>query len=121
MAYLYILGTIVFTVYGQLMIKWRIVKFGAFPDLFNDKIIYLFKALFDPWIFSGFASAFIASFFWMATMTKLELSHAYPFMGLSFVLVLFFSTLFLGEDLSIYKMIGAFLIVLGIIIVSRGI
>jgi len=44
--------------------------------------------LFDPLIFSGFASAFIASFFWMAAMTKFELSYAYPFMSRVFVLVL---------------------------------
>ena len=121
MAYLYILGTILFTVYGQLIIKWRIGIYGDLPALVADKIIFLFKVLFDPWIFSGFASAFIASFFWMATMTKLDLSHAYPFMGLSFVLVLFFSIFFLGEHLNLYKALGTGLIVLGIVIVSKGI
>ena len=60
MGYFYIFGTIFFTVYGQIVLKWRIVKYGALPNELNDKIIFLTKLLFDPWIFSGFFAAFIA-------------------------------------------------------------
>ncbi|WP_151948892.1 hypothetical protein [Aliarcobacter butzleri] len=48
MGYLYILGTILFTVYGQLVLKWRIVKYGAMPEDFIEKLVFLFKLLFDP-------------------------------------------------------------------------
>jgi len=120
MGYLYIFGTIFFTVYGQLIIKWRIVQYGALPEFFSDKIAFLFKLLFDPFILSGFVSAFIASFFWLAAMTKFELSHAYPFMSLAFVLVLILSPLFFNEAITIPKMIGVSLIVAGIIVGSQG-
>ena len=120
MGYLYIFGTICFTVYGQLVLKWRINGVGLLPEAFLDKVLFLIKLLFDPWIFSGFFSAFIASFFWMAAMTKFEISYAYPFMSLAFVLVLLFSVLFLQEDLNIYKLIGMGLIILGIYITSKG-
>ena len=94
MGYLYIAGTVLFTVYGQLVLKWRIVNYGAMPEDFGSKLIFLFKLLFDPYIFSGFAAAFVASFFWMSAMTKLELSFAYPFMSAAFVLVFLFSVFF---------------------------
>ncbi|AFV98006.1 hypothetical protein B649_08470 [Candidatus Sulfuricurvum sp. RIFRC-1] len=119
--YLYIVGTIFFTVYGQLILKWRITTYGALPELFSDKLIFLIKLLFDPWIFSGFASAFIASFFWMATMTKFELSFAYPFMSGAFVLVFLFSVFFLNEPATWQKVAGLILIVTGIIVTSRSI
>jgi len=48
MSYVYIFGTVVFTVYGQLILKWRIVKYGDLPAPLIDKIIFLFKVLFDP-------------------------------------------------------------------------
>lgn len=63
MGYFYIFGTIFFTVYGQLILKWRINYVGSLPDGLYDKIIFLVKLLFDPWIFSGFFAAFVASFF----------------------------------------------------------
>ena len=53
MGYLYIAGTVLFTVYGQLVLKWRIVKYGSMPEEFSAKLVFLFKLLFDPYIFSG--------------------------------------------------------------------
>lgn len=120
MGYLYIAGTVFFTVYGQLILKWRIASYGTLPVDFIEKIVFLFKLLFDPFIFSGFISAFVASFFWMAAMTKFPLNHAYPFMSLSFVLVLLLSPLLLNEAITMYKLIGMCLIVAGIIVSSQG-
>ena len=120
MGYLYIFGTIIFTVYGQLILKWRIVQYGALPELFSDKIAFLFKVLFDPFILSGFVSAFIASFFWMAAMTKFELSFAYPFMSLNFVAVLLLSGWLLSEPITIQRVIGVSLIVVGTIVSANG-
>ncbi len=120
MGYFYIFGTIFFTVYGQIVLKWRINKVGALPDEFIDKVIFLIKLMFDPWIFSGFFAAFIASFFWMAAMTKFEISYAYPFMSSAFVLVFLLSVFFFNETINIQKLIGLFLIVAGIIVTSRS-
>jgi multidrug transporter EmrE-like cation transporter len=118
--YFYIFGTIFFTVYGQLAIKWKISSYGSMPEGFVEKILFLFKVLFDPIIFSGFVSAFVASFFWMAAMTKFELSYAYPFMSGAFVLVFLFSAFLFHEIVTWYKVFGLTLIVLGIYISSRS-
>jgi len=120
MGYFYIFATIFFTVYGQLILKWRISTVGILPNDSIDKIYFLFNLLLDPFIVSGFLSAFIASFFWMATMTKFELSYAYPFMSGAFVLVFLFSIIFLNEVITWQKVIGLLLIILGIIVSSRS-
>jgi multidrug transporter EmrE-like cation transporter len=120
MGYLYILGTIILTVIGQLVLKWRIGKYGSLPDLWGDKISFLFRLLLDPFILGGFFAAFIAGLCWMAAMSKFELSHAYPFMGLTFVLVLFFSGLLFHEPVTWPKILGIVLIVAGIAMASQG-
>ncbi|WP_163530152.1 EamA family transporter [Halobacillus ihumii] len=121
MGYFYILGTIVFTVYGQLMLKWRIEKYGSLPADVKDKILFLLQLLLDPLILSGFLSAFIASIFWMGAMTKFDISYAYPFMSLSFVLVFVLSVLLFQEPVTLYKVIGLGFIVTGIIITSQSV
>lgn len=118
--YLYLFGTIICTVYGQLVLKWRIKDYGSLPTSLIEKIKFLISLLLDPFIFSGFVAAFIASLCWMAAMTKLEISYAYPFMGLNFVLVLFFSIYLFGETMSYWKIIGCGLIVLGVCLIGRG-
>ena len=59
--YLYIVATIVFTVYGQLILKWRVVQFGALPVGSADKVKFLLSLVLDPFILSGFIAAFLAS------------------------------------------------------------
>lgn len=118
--YIYIALTIGFTVYGQLILKWRIRDFGALPMDTVDKLKFLISLLFDPAVFSGFVAAFFASLAWMAAMTKFELSHAYPFMSLNFVVVLLLSGWLLSEAISLPKVVGVVLIVIGTVVASRG-
>ena len=118
--YIYIFATIGLTVYGQLILKWRIVQFGPLPADFIDKLKFLLALLFDPAIFSGFAAAFLASLAWMAAMTKFDLSHAYPFMSLNFVVVLLLSGWLLNEPMTLLKALGVGLIVLGTLLAANG-
>jgi len=118
MGYFYIFATVFFTVFGQIILKWRINGVGSLPDGVSEKVLFLFKLLLDPWIFGGFLSAFIASFFWMATMTKFDISFAYPFMSAAFVLVFIFSVFIFQEPVSWQKIVGLLLIVSGIVLTS---
>ena len=120
MSYLYIFGTILCTVYGQLIIKWQMAKAGSLPHVFSEKVIFLLHMFLNPWILSAFLSAFVASLCWMAAMTKLDLSHAYPFISLSFVFVLVLSGLFFHEAVTLPKLLGALLIMTGIIVGAQG-
>lgn len=121
MEYLYIAGTIIFTVYGQIIIKIRVGNYGQLPPEFLAKLSFLLKLLADPLILSGLFSAFIASICWMAAMTKMRLGVAYPFIGLNFVLIFLLSMYLLKEPFSVYRLIGVLMIVAGIFVASRSI
>ena len=120
MGYLYIFGTILFTVYGQIIIKWQVSNAGAFPGDAVGKIWFLLRLTLNPWVISSLFCAFLAFFCWMAALTKFDLSYAYPFMSLSFVLVLALSTLFFHEPVTAAKVLGVIFIMAGIIIGGRG-
>lgn len=116
MGYLYIFCTIGFTVYGQLIIKWTMDKQGGLPEPLAEKLLFLLQLLWNPWILSGFAAAFLAALSWMAAMTKFDISYAYPFMSLSFVLVFVLSIFLFQEPVNMQKVIGFSFIVLGILV-----
>ena len=102
------------------MIKWRISKYGDLPVSFHDNLAFFIRLLLDPFILTGLLGAFIASLFWMAAMTKFELSFAYPFMGLNFVLLFVFSMFFFNESFSLMKLVGLVCIIIGIFFSSRA-
>jgi len=120
MGYVYIFLTIVFTVYGQLILKQQVNTIQVQPAGL-ELIPFFIKFIFQrPLVFSGFVSAFLASMAWMAALSKFELSFAYPFMSLNFVVVIALSILLFGENLNLAKIIGLTLICLGVFIVGRG-
>ena len=120
MGYFYVSMTIFFTVYGQLVLKWQVNEAGQLPVDLGGKIFFLFKLLLNPWIISGFVSAFVAALSWMAAMTKFELSYAYPFVSITFVLVVLSGAIFFNEPLTWPKIAGMALIVGGILVGSQG-
>ena len=121
MGYLFIFATLLFTVYGQMILKWRLNSMHfKIPDGGLMEIAFSFaKLLIDPFILSGFAAAFVASMFWMAAMTKFEITYAYPFMSLAPAIVFILGVLVLGETYTPGKLIGLIIIALGIFITAK--
>ena len=117
MEYKFVFGSLLLTVYGQIILKWRISQLNFVSNnSFLSNFLQYSKLIIDPFIFSAFFSAFIASVFWMKAMTKLDITKAYPFMSLAPVMVFLFGILFLGEQFTWGKVIGLILIAIGVII-----
>lgn len=115
----YIILTIALTVYGQMVLKWRLNLLGSPPPGAANTLLFVLRSLADPWVLSSYLSALLGSVTWMAALTRFELSIAYPFMSLAFVCVLLLGVLFFGESLTIGKVAGTLLVVAGLIICTR--
>ncbi len=119
--YFYIFLAVVLTVYGQLIVKWRVDSAGAFPPDLIDKFWFLWRLIINPWVISSFTCSFLALLAWMAALTKFPLNYAYPlFISLTFTIVILFSTLVFREPITFSKTIGIAFIVGGIIILSQN-
>lgn len=120
LGHVFVALTLLFTVYGQLVLKWQMGGAGPLPEGGADKLLFLLRQFANPWILSGFVSAFAASLTWMAAMTRLDLGYAYPFMSLAFVVVMLFGIAFLGEAPSLRKAAGTLIVMAGLIVIARG-
>jgi multidrug transporter EmrE-like cation transporter len=114
MAWIYVAITIVLTVYGQIVVKWQVLKRGHLPATLHGKVDFFTHLVLHPWVISALAGAFVAALSWMAAMSKLELSRAYPFVALSFVAVLLLSGVFFDETITTAKVAGVALVVAGL-------
>jgi multidrug transporter EmrE-like cation transporter len=118
--HVYIALTLLFTVYGQLVIKWQMGSAGPLPEGGVAKLAFLLGQFLNPWIVSGFISAFVASLAWMAAMTRFQLGYAYPFMSLAFVIVMLVGIVFLGESVSVQRVAGTLLVMAGLVVIARA-
>lgn len=116
MLYVYIAGSVVCTVYGQLIVKWRIGRYGVFPPGLSDKFHFLLQVLMDPFIISGLAAAFVSALFWIAAMTTADVSFAYPFISAGLILLtVSLAVLLLGEPMTMLKAAGIAMIIMGVL------
>jgi drug/metabolite transporter (DMT)-like permease len=117
--YLFIALTIAFTIYGQMVLKWQMTG-KTLPEGLLPKVLFLAQQYLNPWILSGLVAAFLASMCWIAVTTRFELSFAYPFTSLSFVIAMFLAVLFFKESINLYKVSGTLVILIGLFLITRG-
>jgi drug/metabolite transporter (DMT)-like permease len=114
-----ILATVILVVVGQLL-----AKMGMNSISFNGQIesltCFYLRALFSPLIVSGVIIYGFAVFSWLYVLSKVDLSFAYPFLSLTYVLVILSSWLLLGETIPTLRWAGVFFICVGILLISRS-
>jgi multidrug transporter EmrE-like cation transporter len=57
--------------------------------------------------------------FWLYVLTKVEVSKAYPFVGIGFIGTMLCAYFFLNEPLTTQKVIGTLCIFVGVVLIAR--
>ena len=120
MVYLYIVIMLISVAIGQIILKLGISKNGEMPSQLFEGIIFILKALLNPLVILSLLLAFIGALAWIAAVSKVQLSFAYPFTSLGYVLVLILSSLILKEQIPTMRWIGIIIIGIGVFVVSRS-
>ena len=106
---------------GNLIIKNAARAMGGLNLGGSHLVQSLFHLFTNPGIVVGLGLYLVGFVLWAKVLSMVDISSAYPiFISLAFVIVVIGSRLFLGESLTVLKLLGIVVIALGIIIVSRG-
>lgn len=68
----------------------------------------------------GIISYGISFLVWIKVLSKVELSYAYPMVSLGYVLVMLFSYFVFKEHITLPRILGTFLIILGVFFIARS-
>jgi len=74
----------------------------------------------SPGVMGGLALYGIATVLWLGVLSRVDLSQAFPFVGLSFVLAAVLGYFVFAEAVSAMRVAGIALIVAGVVLVGRG-
>jgi drug/metabolite transporter (DMT)-like permease len=78
----------------------------------------LTRTLKEPRLWLGLTLFGISALFWLVVLSRVDLSVAYPFVGLSYIIVVLFSRLFLHEQVSALRWLGVVVVAVGIAIIG---
>ena len=104
---------------GQIILKIGTNNYpGSITNNFYSSFSSFLKILFFPQIFIGLSCYAVSALLWIIVLSHLEVSKAYPILGLSYIFVLLLSFFFLGESLTLTKILGSLLILFGVVLIS---
>ena len=105
--------------FAQTMMKLGTRQVGTFGE--TPFFAYLFKLLTTPLILFAIASYGFGVIFYMFMLSRLDLSFLYPVMtALGLVLTTVVSSALLGEEVSLVRLGGIALMVMGVFLVSKS-
>jgi len=117
----FILISISIAVAGQLVLKIGMDRIGALDLRGISSVVRLFmEVVRSPLVLLGLFLYVISAGLWLVVLSAVDLSFAYPFIGLTYVMVLVLSRLILKEDVNPIRWAGAAIITIGVIVLSRG-
>lgn len=115
----YILISGALGVTGQVILKQAMLAAGPLqlaPDTLVGTLVALAS---NPLVVVGLGVTVSGTFFWLIALSRLDLSYAYPFASLNYILILVSSWWIFGEQPSAMRVFGVVAICVGVWAISR--
>jgi multidrug transporter EmrE-like cation transporter len=108
-----------FAIAGQLTLKSAMNNVGrigtAEVRAAGETVMRLAR---EPRLWAGLLLFGISSIFWIVVLSRVPLSVAYPFVGVSYILIVLLARFVLGENVPALRWIGVFVVAAGIAIIG---
>jgi multidrug transporter EmrE-like cation transporter len=119
-AIVYILISVLGGAFGQLMLKKGMGSMGPLTLSVGQLGSILWGMATNPYVVAGLGIYALGTLFWLLALSRVELSFAYPFASLSYLIMLFAAWQLFKEDISVLRLVGTLVICVGVLIISRS-
>ncbi|MGL4634773.1 MAG: transporter [Beijerinckiaceae bacterium] len=115
-----ILFTVLTNAAAQIMLKKGMLLLGGLNVSANGLIGTVFSVVFNPWVFAGLCTFVISMASHLVVLSRVQLSFAYPFLSLAYVVVAAYAFFVFGEDVGPARIAGIALICAGTVFISMS-
>jgi drug/metabolite transporter (DMT)-like permease len=114
-----ILLSVISGVAGQTCLKIGLTKAGG--DAASDTLFSLIGLILrSPLVLGGLFFYALGAISWIAVLRRMDLSYAYPFLALNFVLIALVGQFVLGETVPWIRWVGIAAICVGILLIANS-
>ena len=115
--FIFIISSVLLNALAQILLKAGMKQFGNI-DLKNNIINTSISIALNPYIITGFISYGISILLWLWVLSKVDVSLAYPFQALGFIVVTILAWLIFQENISFTRIMALIFITIGLIILA---
>lgn len=114
----FILFTVITNAAAQILLKQGMNTVGAFTFSGESAVAVVTRILFNPFVVLGLGTFVVSTASHMFVLSRVDVSFAYPFLSLAYVLVAAWAAMFLNESLSWTQIAGIGAILVGTVLVA---
>ncbi len=115
----FILISVSLSVVAQILLKYGMSSHAVQTAINSDPMAGTMAIMTNISVLSGLTAYVSSAAVWLFVLSKIDVSKAYPFVGLGFIGTMFFAYWFLNEPLTMLKVTGTLLIVAGVLLISQ--
>jgi multidrug transporter EmrE-like cation transporter len=113
-----ILFTVVTNAAAQIMLKKGMLQLGSLSAVGGNIVTTAFAIIFQPWVFLGLCTFVISMASHLVVLSRVQLSFAYPFLSLAYVIAAAYAYFVFGEDVGALRIAGIAFICFGTVLIS---
>jgi drug/metabolite transporter (DMT)-like permease len=116
----FILFTVTTNAAAQLMLKHGMSAYGQVSLVSGSVPLKILQIIFSPWVFAGLLMFVVSTLSHLYVLSKVELSFAYPFLSLAYVMVTLFAFFVFHEDVDVWRIAGLTFICVGTVLIAQS-
>lgn len=120
LAIVYILISVIAGAIGQILLKKGMGSMGPLTLTVSQLGSTLWRMGTNPYVITGLAIYMGGVVFWLTALSRVDLSYAYPFASLGYVVMLIASWLLFNENITPLRLLGTMVVCLGVLLISRS-
>jgi len=118
--FIFIIITVILNAAAQLLIKAGISRVGQASFSTSQIVNLLLGAALNPFIVLGLVVMTVSMGTHMMSLSRFDVSFAFPFLSVAYVIVAAWGYFFFGEDVNLTRIVGIGTIILGTVILARS-
>lgn len=115
---LMILGSVLLNALAQLLIRKGMLQIGSVGV--GNIVENIVPMISNLWLWGAMLSYAVSILMWMSVLSKVEVSYAYPFLSVGYIVAAVAGYALFNENLSITRIAGIVVICIGVILISRS-
>jgi drug/metabolite transporter (DMT)-like permease len=105
---------------AQILLKKGMLSVGGFSLGSRSPVEFALATAFNSFVILGLLTFVISTLSHLVVLSRVDLSYAYPFLSLAYVVVALYANFGLGEQLGALRIAGIALICCGTILVAHS-
>ncbi len=115
-----ILLSVMLNASAQIFLKLGTKSIPRITNEHTNSFLILFYILIEKYIVTGLICYVISIGVWIYALSKVDVSTAYPMLSIGYIVTVLIGWKMLNESITPWKIMGIFIIIIGVIIVIRN-